>query len=162
MSDDYTNLDLDTADELLVAAGRPELAKALRHQTQGVRNLVQGVWGQSFVATLDNIMDTRVVSVLASVQARLDEQIALVQQMIIMTREANATAHEALTVAKVGAAHIKKVQADMKESQADRRKIHQEVAAVKDDLAVIQARLDRQDEIERRLAALEAHDDGDR
>lgn len=52
----YTNLDLDTAEELLIAAGRPELAKALRYQAQGVRNLVQGEWGQSFVNTLDSML----------------------------------------------------------------------------------------------------------
>ena len=114
MSDEpYTNLDLDTADELLVAAGRPELAKALRYQTQGVRNLVQGEWGQSFVNTLENLMDTRVVSVLTSVQLRLDEQISIVQQLVTMVREANATAHEALTVAKAGAARSGKNEADI-------------------------------------------------
>jgi len=114
----YTNLDLDTADELLIAAGRPELAKALRYQTQGVRNLVQGEWGQSFVNTLENLMDTRVVSVLTSVQLRLDEQIGIVQQLVTMVREANATAHEALTVAKAGAARLGKSEMDIEALKA--------------------------------------------
>lgn len=57
MSDDeYTNLDLDTAEALLIAAGRPELAQALRYQAQGVRNLVQGEWGQSFASALESIL----------------------------------------------------------------------------------------------------------
>jgi hypothetical protein len=104
----YTNLDLDTADELLIAAGRPELAKALRYQTQGVRNLVQGEWGRSFVNTLDNIMETRVVNVLASVQLRLDQQIELVQQILTAVREAQNTARQALSVSEAGQRGLKK------------------------------------------------------
>ena len=128
----------------MISAGRPELANALRYQAQGVRNLVQGEWGLSFVNTLEKVMDTRVVSVLTSVQARLDEQISLVAQLLAVHKET--------------ARGLKKLQAQMKESQGDRRKIHQEVANVKSEVAAIQARLDRQDEIERRLVALEARD----
>ena len=67
MSDPYTNLDLDTAEELLIAAGRPELAAALRYQAQGVRNLVQGEWGQSFIASLEGLL-TRHIQPLADGQ----------------------------------------------------------------------------------------------
>jgi hypothetical protein len=88
--EEYTNFDLDTADELLVAAGYPSIAKALRHQTQGNRNLIQGEWGSRVVEAFENILQARVVAVLTSVQQRLDEQIGLVQQLITMTHGANA------------------------------------------------------------------------
>jgi hypothetical protein len=52
----YTNMDLDTAEELLIQAGKPELAVALRYQAQGVRNLVQGEWGKSFIKSLDDLL----------------------------------------------------------------------------------------------------------
>lgn len=52
----YRNLDLDTAEQLLIAAGKPELATALYHQAQGVRNLVQGEWGKSFVNSLEGLL----------------------------------------------------------------------------------------------------------
>ena len=55
-NDPYTNLDLDTAEQMLIAAGKPELAMALRHQAQGVRNLVQGEWGMSFVTALESVV----------------------------------------------------------------------------------------------------------
>jgi len=56
MSDDYTNLDLETAEELLRAAGKPELAEALGYHANGVRNLVQGEWGKSFVNSLEGLL----------------------------------------------------------------------------------------------------------
>lgn len=139
MTDDepYTNLDLDTAEEMLIGAGRPELAKALRYQAQGVRNLVQGEWGRSFVGALENIMDTRVISVLTSVQQRLDEQIGLVQQLITMVRDANATAHEALSVSKAGAARLGKLEKDVRllgkrtdDSDADRAQLNKRLANI--------------------------------
>jgi DNA repair ATPase RecN len=66
-----------------------------------------------------------------------------------------ASVQQVLSAHKETALGLKKVQTQMKESQADRRKIHKEVAAVKSDVAALQARLDRYDDIERRLAALE-------
>jgi PAS domain S-box-containing protein len=133
MSDEeeYTNLDLETAEQILFTAGKPELAKALHHHAHGVRNLVQGEWGKSFVGALENIMDTRVLSVLTNVQLRLDEQIGLVQQILTTAREAKAIAQEALSVSKAGAARLGKMEKGQialnkrqtqqyKESQADR------------------------------------------
>lgn len=52
----YTNLDLDTAEALLRAAGKAELAEALNYHANGVRNLVQGVWGSSFVNSLEMLL----------------------------------------------------------------------------------------------------------
>lgn len=136
----YTNLDLDTAEALLISAGRPELAQALRYQAQGVRNLVQGEWGGAFVRTLENVMDTRVVNVLASVQQRLDQQIELVQQIL--------TAH------KETVRGLKKVQGQMRESQEDRRAIHTEVAEVKADMELMKTVIAA--DIQSRLEVLEA------
>jgi hypothetical protein len=118
--EEYTNLDLDTAEELLIAAGKRELAVALRYQAQGVRNLVQGEWGRSFVGALENIMDTRVVNVLASVQQQLDQQIALAQQILTTAKDAQKTARQALSVSKAGAARLGKLEDRMDASEADR------------------------------------------
>jgi DNA repair ATPase RecN len=54
----YTNADLDAAEFAFIAAGLPEHARALRQYTEGIRNLVQGEWGQSFVGSLARILTT--------------------------------------------------------------------------------------------------------
>jgi len=56
VNEPYTNLDLDTAEALLRAAGKAELAEALNYHANGVRNLVQGVWGSSFVNSLEMLL----------------------------------------------------------------------------------------------------------
>jgi hypothetical protein len=58
MTDDepYTNLDLDTAKAMMIAAGQPDIARALQYQADGVRNLVQGEWGQSFVRSFEDVL----------------------------------------------------------------------------------------------------------
>lgn len=56
MSDDYTNLDLITAEELLRAAGNPGMADALNHHANGVRNMIQGIWGTSFIKSLEGLL----------------------------------------------------------------------------------------------------------
>jgi len=119
----YSNLDLDTAEELLIHAGKPELAKALRYQTQGIRNLVQGEWGSSFVNALENVMDTRVVSVLTSVQQRLDTQIGLVERVLVATKE-NARGLKKLTQR----AHA--LETRMDSSEADRLDLRQRLERI--------------------------------
>lgn len=109
MSDDYTNMDLDTADELLVNAGHPAIAKALRFQTQGNRNLIQGEWGSRVVGAFEHILNTRVVDVLASVQSTLDHQHDLVQQILAMQKASDANAKRALAVAKETGRGLKKL-----------------------------------------------------
>jgi hypothetical protein len=52
----YTNLDLDTAESMLVGSGNPEQAKAMRYYTQGMRNFIQGEFGQSFVDAFERVM----------------------------------------------------------------------------------------------------------
>lgn len=52
----YTNLDLDTAEQLLIAAGQPGQAAAMRQMTQGWRNMWQGEFGQSFVDAFDRVV----------------------------------------------------------------------------------------------------------
>lgn len=135
MSDEpYTNLDLDTAEELLIAAGKKELAVALRYQAQGVRNLVQGEWGQSFVNTLESVMDTRVVNVLSSVQSRLDEQYGMVQQLLAMQKASDKNAKRALAVAKETGLGLKKLSGEvtalgkaMAESKEDRADLRERI-----------------------------------
>ena len=56
MTETYSNLDLETAERMVIAAGKPELAPALRAHADGVRNLVQGEWGKSFVGSLENLL----------------------------------------------------------------------------------------------------------
>lgn len=154
MSDDTKkrdlNYDLERAQQKMIAAGYPDLADALYDYAQASRNYVQGDLGQSFVNSLAKYVvplqenGATTERILGQVLQRLDQQRDLVQQIL--------TAH------KETARGLKKLQGQMRESQADRREIHKEVAEVKADLAVIQARLDRQDEIERRLLALERSD----
>lgn len=161
MSDEaYTNLDLDTAEEMVIAAGKPELAKALRFQAQGVRNLVQGEWGGAFVKTLENIMDTRVISVLTTVQQQLDQQIDLAQQILGMVKTADKTAKEALTVAKAGAARLGKFQQDLDGLHAGQKRISGEVKELRDKIEAGEQRLDRKreelDGIQQRLNDLDA------
>lgn len=152
----YTNLDLDTAEELLIAAGKKELAVALRYQAQGVRNLVQGTWGQSFVNSLETIMDTRVVSVLASVQSRLDEQYGMVQQLLAMQKASDKNAKRALAVAKETGLGLKKLSGEvvalssaMAESKADRADLRERIDALTADRVEIA-------QIQRELAELQA------
>lgn len=64
------NLDLETAEALLIAAGKPELAQALRFQAQGVRNLVQGEWGKAFVGSFEGLL-VRHITPLVEGQAEL-------------------------------------------------------------------------------------------
>lgn len=142
----YTNLDLDTAEEMLIVAGKPELAKALRYQAQGVRNLVQGEWGTSFVNALENIMDTRVISVLTSVQQRLDQQIELVQQVLTTAREAKEIAQQALVVSKAGTRGLGKLTKDvnilkkaMGDSQEDRADLRRRIDTISTSQAVFTA-----------------------
>lgn len=56
----YTNLDLETAEQLLIAAGQPELAQGMWHYTQGWRNYVQGEFGQSFVDAFDRVVGNHI------------------------------------------------------------------------------------------------------
>ena len=111
--EEYTNLDLDTAEELLITAGKPELAKALRYQAQGVRNLVQGEWGLAFVGALESISKANTERILAEVATRLDEITSYVQQSVTIGRESKEialrsekTALESLAVSKAGAAKL--------------------------------------------------------
>ena len=154
MSDEYTNLDLDTADELLVASGHPEIAKALRFQTQGNRNLIQGEWGKSFVNALENIMDTRVVNVLTSVQQRLDEQIGLVERLIAMVQGANATAQEALTVSKENGRGLGKTNAQQSVHTKQIKAIVARIQALEDNNK-------RFDALEAEIRRLARRDDGE-
>lgn len=131
MTEDYTNMDLDTADEILVAAGHPSIAKALRFQTQGNRNMIQGEWGQSFVNALDTIMEKRIVTQLTNVQISLDRILGSVIA-------ADKTAQQALTVAKAGAARLGKLSTEVKvvkkaldESKRDRADLRREIAELK-------------------------------
>lgn len=167
MTDEYRNLDLDTADELLIAAGRPELAQALRYQTQGVRNLVQGEWGQSFVNALDNIMETRVINVLASVQQRLDQQIELVQQILTAHKETVRGLKKANSrITAIDKRHEKQwaeAMAMLTESKQDRADLRQRIDALgdsvisKDEHAALLA---AHEALVRRVEQLEARGDG--
>lgn len=58
MSDDTPNksLDLLTAQQLYIAAGQPEQARAAGFVIDAVRNTVQGEWGKSFVGSLENLL----------------------------------------------------------------------------------------------------------
>ena len=50
------SLDLATAQRIYIAAGNPEQAEAAGLVIDAVRNTVQGEWGKSFVASLENLL----------------------------------------------------------------------------------------------------------
>jgi PAS domain S-box-containing protein len=86
------------------------------------------------------------LAVLASIQQRLDQQVDLVQQLITMQRESNATANEALTVAKADAARLGKITKDvvilkkaMSESQLDRADLRTRIDSISTAQAVFTA-----------------------
>lgn len=67
----YTNADLDAAEDRLVGLGRDGEAAALRHYTQGIRNLVQGEWGQSFLGALESISARQAQTIVGALQGDL-------------------------------------------------------------------------------------------
>ena len=72
----YTNADLDTAETLLIAAGQPAIAVALRRYTEGQRNMMQGVWGQSFIASLQGIIDKQTEAIAEAVTVAVRQEVA--------------------------------------------------------------------------------------
>ena len=71
MSDaDYTNLDLDTAEQLLLDAGRPDEAAALRRYSHGIRNMMQAAVVPGFVRTLEIVVSKQIGALTASIAER--------------------------------------------------------------------------------------------
>lgn len=54
------SLDLATAQRLYIAAGQPEQAEAAGFVIDAVRNTVQGEWGQSFVTSLEGLLQKHI------------------------------------------------------------------------------------------------------
>lgn len=75
-SQQYTNADLDTAETLLIEAGQPAIAVALRRYTEGQRNMMQGVWGQSFIASLQSIIDKQTEAISQAVTVAVRQEVA--------------------------------------------------------------------------------------
>jgi Spy/CpxP family protein refolding chaperone len=123
MSDEeeYTNLDLETAEQLMFAAGKPELSKALHHHAHGVRNLVQGEWGKSFVNSLEDLL-IKHIDPLAASQKETQDGVAALSGLFQSLAES-----------------VDGLQVGLRESQEDRQAIHEELAAVKADVAELQA-----------------------
>lgn len=117
----YTNLDLETAEQLLIAAGKIEMAQALHHHAHGIRNLVQGEWGRSFVASLEGLL-TKHVDPLVEGQKETHSGIAALSgqfQTLVET--------------------VDELQASMHASQVDRQ-------AMRAELAVLQSVVDQHSE----------------
>lgn len=158
--EDYTNADLDMADEMLVSAGFPAIAKALRFQTQGNRNLIQGTWGMQVVEAFQNILQVQVVAALATVQVTLDKQHDLVQQILTSQKNSEKIARQALSVAKAGQRGLKKLEQDVRALNA---RHGEQIAALAADIAEIKKviaarpaqRAADQERLEERLAAME-------
>lgn len=62
----YTNADLDAAEHQLVSLGRQGEAEAFRQYTQGIRNLIQGEWGQSFLGALESLGERQAQTIVAA------------------------------------------------------------------------------------------------
>lgn len=141
--EEYTNLDLETAEGLVIAAGHPRLAPALHAHAQGVRNLVQGEWGKSFVKSLEDISDRQTNTIVAAVK---DEIAALRGEVGAIQRQFQGVTQR------------------LDASEADRRAIHEEIAALEKKLDVYIAGSKREEliAIRRELDALkQARGDGD-
>ena len=138
----YINLDLETAEQLVFAAGKPELAKALHYHAHGVRNLVQGEWGKSFVASLESIMERHLNPLSTQIgglrgdttalQAEFRSGLQGVQQTVSALSEAVDSIQE----------EVSDLSRRMKQSENDRKNIRERLArleAVNDRLARIEA-----------------------
>ncbi len=151
--DEYTNLDLDTADELLVAAGHPSIAKALRLQTQANRNLVQGEWGKSFANSLDVILGKHVKVLSDEIGGLRGDTNALQAEFhagLSTIHSTVSTLVETVDGLQAAADHL---QTQMHESQEDRRAIHTEVAEVRTDVEAMKTEIAA--DIQTRLGRLE-------
>lgn len=74
------SLDLETAQQLYIAAGQPEQARAAGFVIDAVRNTVQGEWGQSFVGSLEKLLITHIAPLVVSQKETQDGVAALSAQ----------------------------------------------------------------------------------
>jgi hypothetical protein len=132
MAEKYTNLDLDTAEELLVAAGQPEIAKALRLQTQGMRNMMQGEWGLAFMNALDTVLERRLQAYEENNTLLLAGVNNSLQLLNTTVAEVLQIARRALTVAEAGAARLGKLEEDTAVLKQGQDRISQEVSDLRD------------------------------
>lgn len=109
--EEYTNLDLETAEALVISAGHPKLAPALHAHAQGVRNLVQGEWGKSFVKSLEDMSERQTNAIVAAVKGEL----GALQREVSAIREQFQGVNDRLTA-----------------SEKDRKTIHKEIAALRE------------------------------
>ncbi len=106
----YTNLDLQTAEDLYVAAGHPEQAEAARYLTQGWRNMWQSEYGQTFLDAFERVMAKHIEPLAADMSGlRMD-----VQQW-----------------AAESATRLGKLESRMADSEADRADLRQELEQIK-------------------------------
>jgi len=131
----YTNLDLDTAESLLIAAGSPEQAKAMRHHTQGIRNFIQGEFGQSFVDAFERVMEKHITPLSEEIHGlRTDVQQSAAESAARLGKLEEGQERLAGEVADLAGR--------MSASEADRKDMHHRLArleAVNDRLARIEA-----------------------
>lgn len=145
MSDEpYINLDLDTAEKLLFAAGKPELAKALHFHANGVRNLVQGEWGQSFVNSLEGLL-SRHIEPLVEGQKETHSGIAA------LSGQFRALAEDVTRLDKRDAAQYAETQRLFRESQARQEQLAKELGAIRKSFEEYRAG-SRRDEVDQLLA----------
>lgn len=134
MSDDkqYTNADLESAENALIAAGAREQAKALRQYTEGIRNFVQGEFGQSFVDAFDRVVGKHVDPLAEQIGGLRDDNQVL-----------QAEFHTGLSgIQDTVSALIETVdglEVGQREGQEDRKAIHDELAALKEQIAAYMA-----------------------
>lgn len=105
----YTNLDLESAENALIRAGSPEIAPAMRQYTEGIRNYVQGEFGQSFINAVDSISQKQTKHILTEVAVTLDQLTGLVQTGITLARESKDIAGQSLAVSRANTAELGKL-----------------------------------------------------
>jgi hypothetical protein len=139
----YTNLDLDTAESLLIAAGSPEQAKAMRHYTEGWRNYIQGEFGQSFVDAFERVMIQQITPLAreigglrgdtAALQAEFRSGLSSVQATVSTLAEAvSGLQLHYDELDKRDAAQYKETQRLFRESKQRQERLTQELEALRE------------------------------
>lgn len=158
----YKNLDLDTAQQIYIAAGHPEQARAASFVVEAVRNTVQGEWGKSFITSYEKTLAKHIAPleqsgqtterILGQVVQLLDEQRDVVKQILTSQRNSEKIARQALSASKAVAARLGKLSSDvtalssaMAESKADRADLRERIDALTADIEVLKATLAAQE-----------------
>lgn len=106
-----TDWELREAENAIIAAGDDPVARAVafRRHAEAIRNMMQSALVPSFVQATSTLMESHTVRILTEVALRLDQQQALVMQLLAMQKASDAHAKRALAVAEETTRGLKKL-----------------------------------------------------